>query len=411
MVVRACRPAFARPYVGVHRSTSLMSSFLLLQQCPACLVRLTSIVFVMGGRWLYSWCLVRCCRQDLFNIACSILMYQLEHTFSSYVRIPDVALKTCQRRWTIGRSGERGSGISVLAARYHDDDDMVVDLTIVTLTEMLKRYTWVHRSSLAYEVYRNRTSFSNYMWKMEKNLGTHPVLKWEIVKNAVCVLYSPMQYHTDTIIKQTQEDFFNKIFTSHFISRVRKGLLKFCVWKGAGDRTELQYFDPHSYGHQRCVFLVLLMLNRRPWGSLCWVLAFFTASYQHLLWTPNSIGVPEGPLGRAWLSLPHLVYNSVNNSTATRTQLSWLSYIIVQRPLDHPLDLWNRMFNRHRAEITVMQFRGHSLPVRQSISWDFLACPTRFPLLTAIGMCHFLPVHHLEWHFGPGRRSKYNTCK
>ena len=47
---------------------------------------------------------------------------QLEHTFSSYVRIRDVALKTYQRRWTIGRSGERGSGISVLAA-WHDDDD------------------------------------------------------------------------------------------------------------------------------------------------------------------------------------------------------------------------------------------------------------------------------------------------
>ena len=48
---------------------------------------------------------------------------QLEHTFSSYVRIWDVALKTYQRRWTIGRSGERGSGISVLAARHDDDDD------------------------------------------------------------------------------------------------------------------------------------------------------------------------------------------------------------------------------------------------------------------------------------------------
>ena len=65
----------------------------------------------------------------------------------------------------------------------------------------------------------------------------------------------------------------------------------------------------------------------------------------------------------------------------TQTQLSWplswLSYIIVQRPLDRPLDLWNRMFNRHQTEITVMQFRGHSLPVRQSmrVSWDFLACP------------------------------------
>ena len=44
---------------------------------------------------------------------------QLEHTFSSYVKIRDVALKNCQRRWTIGRSGERGSGISVLAARHY----------------------------------------------------------------------------------------------------------------------------------------------------------------------------------------------------------------------------------------------------------------------------------------------------
>ena len=79
MYVRAGRPAFARPYVGDHRSTSLMSSSLLLQQCPACLVRLTWIVFVMGGRWLYSWCLVECCRQDLFNIARSIIL--LKYTF------------------------------------------------------------------------------------------------------------------------------------------------------------------------------------------------------------------------------------------------------------------------------------------------------------------------------------------
>ena len=47
---------------------------------------------------------------------------QLEHAYSSYVRIRDVTLKTCRKRWMIGRSVERGSGISVLAAR-HDDDD------------------------------------------------------------------------------------------------------------------------------------------------------------------------------------------------------------------------------------------------------------------------------------------------
>ena len=74
MYVRAGRPAFASPYVGVHRSTSLMSSFLLLLQCPACLVRLTWIVFVMGGRLPYNWCFVGCCLQDLFYIACNILV-------------------------------------------------------------------------------------------------------------------------------------------------------------------------------------------------------------------------------------------------------------------------------------------------------------------------------------------------
>ena len=47
---------------------------------------------------------------------------QLERTFSSYVKIQDVVLKTYLGRWTIGRSGERGSGISVLPARYDDDE-------------------------------------------------------------------------------------------------------------------------------------------------------------------------------------------------------------------------------------------------------------------------------------------------
>ena len=49
---------------------------------------------------------------------------QLERTFSSYVRIQVVVLKTYLGRWMIGRSGERGSGISVLPARYDDDDEV-----------------------------------------------------------------------------------------------------------------------------------------------------------------------------------------------------------------------------------------------------------------------------------------------
>ena len=67
MNVRAGRPAFDWPYAGVHRSISLTISSLLLQQCPACLVRLACIVFVIGSRWPDSWPLVGCCCKDLFS--------------------------------------------------------------------------------------------------------------------------------------------------------------------------------------------------------------------------------------------------------------------------------------------------------------------------------------------------------
>ena len=94
---------------------------------------------------------------------------------------------------------------------------------------------------------------------------------------------------------------------------------------------------------------------------------------------------------------------------ARRTQLN---YIIFRRPLD----LWNRMFNRHQAEITVMQFRGHSLSVNHSVVYHGNFCcsshfisqfqPTRFPRITAIRMCHFLPVHHLGMAFLAGSKGK-----
>ena len=112
------------------------------------------------------------------------------------------------------------------------------------------------------------------------------------------VLYSHRQHHNDTIInRRMQEDFYNNICTSHFICNVWKGYSRFACERELRTEQKLQYFDPYSYGRQRCVFLVLLMLNRRPWGPLFWVLAFFTASYQQLLWSPNS-------LGQVWLFHP-----------------------------------------------------------------------------------------------------------
>ena len=66
--------------IEVHH---LWARLLRFQQCPTCLVCLTWIIFVMGGRWPYSWCFVGCCHQDLFNIAHNILV-ELPSSFSSH---------------------------------------------------------------------------------------------------------------------------------------------------------------------------------------------------------------------------------------------------------------------------------------------------------------------------------------
>ena len=50
MLVQAGHPAFARPCDAVHRSISSTCSLLLLQQCPACVARLTLIfLWAFGG--------------------------------------------------------------------------------------------------------------------------------------------------------------------------------------------------------------------------------------------------------------------------------------------------------------------------------------------------------------------------
>ena len=152
------------------------------------------------------------------------------------------------------------------------------------------------------------------------------------------------------------------------------------------------------------------LLNRRPRGSS----AGWWLSLLHLISIfsgPQLIRAPS-PFGLVWLSLPHLVYFPSPTllpatQLARRTQLS---YIIVRRPLD----LWNRMFNRHQAEITVMQFRGASLcsgtvgPSPCPILSALIRPRDLFRLL-AIGMCHFLLVHHLGIAFlGRVERSKHN---
>ena len=167
----------------------------------------------------------------------------------------------------------------------------------------------------------------------------------------------------------------------------------------------------------RCVFLILLDAKPEVLGSTagCWL------SLLHLISIfsgPQFIRA-SSPIGLVWLFLPHLVSNSLEVCWQLLWHPTQLNYIIIQRPHDRPLDLWNRMFNRHQAEITVMQFRGYSLPVHHCsgtmgpspcpISYAWIRPRNLFRLL-AIGMCHFLPVYHLAIAFlGWVEGSKYNT--
>ena len=77
MYVLASRHRFARLCEGFHRSMSLMSLSLLIQQCPACLVGLSWIDFLMGCKWQYCCYFVRCSQHS-----CLIAVKLFLHTFS-----------------------------------------------------------------------------------------------------------------------------------------------------------------------------------------------------------------------------------------------------------------------------------------------------------------------------------------
>ena len=87
---------------------------------------------------------------------------QLEHTYSSFVRIRDVALKTSQRRWTIGRSGERESGISVLVA-WHDDDDIWKSYEI-SRQQTIEGWFYILHSSFDSNLQVIKSQFRQNMW-------------------------------------------------------------------------------------------------------------------------------------------------------------------------------------------------------------------------------------------------------
>ena len=203
-----------------------------------------------------------------------------------------------------------------------------------------------------------------------------------------------------------------KKHTSHFI-------LRCACERELETEQRLQHIDlPIPSGHRRVSFSFSWAAQPGAWGPS------LSGTYSHqLVWSPNSIGGPKGPFCREvafptttclqlvwsqlnrgsresllpgwWLSLPHLVSNPLDLQlnrgsrgllllgggspyhilSPTRLISNSLTSCLTElyNSSIAPLNLWNGMFDRHQAEITVMQFTDHSLLVHQSMSvpWDF----------------------------------------
>ena len=167
--------------------------------------------------------------------------------------------------------------------------------------------------------------------------------------------------HIEAIIKRAKTSL--KKYTSHFISRC-------ACERELETKQNCNILIPTLTGHQRCVFLVLQGCSTGGLGAL-------SAGW--------------------WLFLPRLVSNL--SDLQLTDFLSTLSYIIVQSPTQSlEWHFWssssgNNCHAVHRslssgASVYECTMGFYLVPYFQPNP------PTRFLLITAIGMCHFLPVHH-----------------
>ena len=187
-----------------------------------------------------------------------------------------------------------------------------------------------------------------------------------------------------------------------------KRLFKVWVWEGVGDRTETGIFWPPL------LWPSMLWLSRSPDaqpeaqrptllgdGFLYCILSATSLD-------PNS-SEPQGPFGLMWLSLPHLVYNSVWSLTAivltsVLTELYNSSTQLPTRSLKS--HAWSSSSGKNCHAVHRSLSSGASVYECTLSHFVSQFPPTRFPLITAIRMCHLLPVHHLGMLFLAGSKAK-----
>ena len=123
------------------------------------------------------------------------------------------------------------------------------------------------KSTLNYSDDNNFKGFKNFILK---------VLNDTDEQYCYIVIYADSHLHTCTYIcriihndkdaRRTQEDFFRKIFSSHFIARVRKGCSRFACERVLETEHKLHILIPLLWP-SHCVFLVLLDAQPEVLGS------------------------------------------------------------------------------------------------------------------------------------------------
>ena len=150
---------------------------------------------------------------------------QHEHTYSNYVRIRDIVQKTWQRRWTIEKSGERGSGISVLPTRHDDDDEESLN--------PLQSF---------------RTGASPPLYTRHLNFGG---------KSFMSAFYAETSLKVKAIVAESRPElkYWIRLYTCHItlIPLGKVWIQLFCIQLWISRNTELFYFDMQSsWGKTEC---------------------------------------------------------------------------------------------------------------------------------------------------------------
>ena len=135
------------------------------------------------------------------------------------------------------------------------------------------------------------------------------------------------QQHND---KGRAKTFFNKICTSHFILRVRKGYSRFYGERELETEQNCNILTPTLMA----VSVVSFSFSRAAQPDDGFLYCILSATSLD----PNSIRGPEGHIGLVWLSLPHLVSNSnciltvltelYNSSTPTQSPTQSLEWFV-----------------------------------------------------------------------------------